>query len=114
MSRNCSKLYNIVPNTSPNCVFFYLHCLTYLMLMFLFFGKKQGSGFVDVKQPTSQTCETIFPSTKNLFLFPVDVSAIGVGPVLAQAGDTDQMQVILLSSFIFPGNDRKMPLFFVN
>ena len=63
--------------------------------------------FNNVIQTSTKTCELTLPNAKEIFLM-VDTSACGVGTVLDQAADQDQMQILSCISRIFTENEHKI------
>ena len=74
----------------------------------LHWNKEHECVSVKIKQTLTHTCDIILPNTKNPFITTVDASTIGVGTILVQADDKDQMQDKWYNSRIFTENEQEM------
>ena len=65
-----------------------------------------------VKETLTAQCELTLPNTTHPFFIMVDASAIGIGTVLVQSDEHNQMQVISYNSRLFTENEQKSAIMY--
>ena len=65
-----------------------------------------------VKETLTAQCELTLPNTTHPFFIMVDASATGIGTVLVQSDEHNQMQVISYNSRLFTENEQKSAILY--